>query len=246
MRFAISGALGKMGQECVRVFGAEAAVLADVRAEGTHCLRALSDLAKDIPCDGVVDFSAPEALSEVLSFCLARSIPAVLAVTGYNGTEQEKIVAAAKEIPILLSRNMSVGVHLLGRLCAMLAAATDGDIEIVEIHHAAKRDAPSGTALYLADLVRAARGEAEYVYDRRSRGVRRKTEIGLHALRGGGIVGEHTVHIFAQGETLTLAHRAETRELFARGAHAAAHFLCGKPPKLYTMEDLIEEKLAKL
>ncbi len=243
MRFAILGALGKMGRECVRVFGNEAAVLVDRRAEDTACLRTLAELAEDVPCDGVVDFSAPEALSAVLDFCRRRTVPAVLAVTGYNEAQYAAIAAAAKEIPILQSRNMSVGVHLLGRLCTLLAAATDSDVEIVETHHAAKRDAPSGTALYLADLVRAARGDGEYVYDRRSRGTRRKGEIGIHALRGGSIVGEHTVHFFTQGETLSLSHRAETRELFARGARAAAHFLCGKPPRLYTMEDLIEEKI---
>lgn len=246
MRFAISGALGKMGRECVRVFGAEAAVLVDVRATGAPCLRALSDLAADAPCDGVVDFSAPEALSEVLSFCRARGIPAVLAVTGYNDTHYAEIAEAAREIPILESRNMSVGVHLLGRLCTLLAAATDGDVEIAETHHAAKKDAPSGTALYLADLVRAARRGGEYVYDRRSRGVRHRGEIGIHTLRGGSIVGEHTVHFLAQGETLTLTHRAETRELFARGALAAARFLQGRPPRLYTMEDLIEERLGEM
>lgn len=243
MRFAISGALGKMGQECVRVFGKEAAALVDRRADGASVYTSLADLPQAEPLDAVVDFSAPGALADVLAFCVSRGIPAVLAVTGYSAAQQEEIAAAAKNIPILASRNMSVGVHLLGRLCKLLAAAGAFDIEIVETHHAAKRDAPSGTALYLADLVRDARGSAEFVYDRRSRSGRKQAEIGLHAVRGGSVVGEHAVHFFAHGETLTLTHRAEQRELFARGAYAAARFLVGKPPRLYTMEDLIAERI---
>lgn len=234
-----------MGQECVRVFGKEAAVLIDRRATGAPCYAAFTELAQDEQCDAVVDFSAPDALTDVLAFCQSRHIPAVLAVTGYSAAQQEEIAAAANSIPILASRNMSVGVHLLGRLCKLLAAAENFDIEIVETHHAAKRDAPSGTALYLADLVRDARDSGEFVYDRRSRSGRKSAEIGLHALRGGSVVGEHAVCFFAHGETLILTHRAEQRELFARGAYAAASFLIGMPPRLYTMEDLITKRIDK-
>ena len=243
MRLAISGAMGRMGQECVRVFGKEAAVLVDCRSAGVPVYASLAALEETTACDAVIDFSAPDALTDVLAFCLARGIPAVLAVTGYSAAQNEQIAAAAKQIPILASRNMSLGVHLLGRLCALLAAAGDFDVEITETHHAAKRDAPSGTALYLADLVQKARGGGEFVYDRRSRTRRQQGEIGIHTLRGGSVVGEHTVGFFSHGETLLLTHRAEQRELFARGAYAAAAFLLGKPPHLYTMEDLIAAKL---
>lgn len=249
MHVAISGALGRMGCECVRVFTEEKmdiALCVDRRyAENSAPqFRDFAAVPKEIACDVVVDFSSPDMLDSLLTFCTERKIPAVLATTGFSAGQTDRIAQAATVIPILASRNMSVGVNLLGRLCKMLCTALSPhcDIEIVETHHAAKRDAPSGTALYLADLL-CEITNGEYVYDRRSRDKRTATEIGIHSLRGGSVVGKHEVSFFTKGETLTLTHNAENRELFARGACTAAKFLLGKPPRLYTMDDLTEEIL---
>jgi len=240
MRLAVSGAMGRMGSECVRIFreeGAELAFCVDPRAIN-DCFAEFSEVPKTLLADVIVDFSAPSALEGLLAFCLERGTAAVIATTGFTSGQTDRIAEAATEIPIFLSRNMSVGVHLLGRLCRDVCAVSgiEYDIEIVETHHAAKRDAPSGTALHLADLLRTE--SSVFVYDRRNREKRKPGEIGIHALRGGSVIGRHDVHFFMKGETLTLTHNAENRELFARGAYTAARFLCGKPPGLYTMDDL--------
>lgn len=249
MHVAISGALGRMGCECIRVFTEEKVNIAlciDRRyaEDNAPHFQHFSAVPKEKRCDIVVDFSSPDALEDLLVFCTERKLPAVLATTGFSRKQTDRIAEAATTVPILVSRNMSIGVNLLGRLCKMLCTALSPhcDIEIVETHHAAKRDAPSGTALYLADLL-CEITNGEYVYDRRSRDKRSAGEIGIHSLRGGNIVGKHEVCFFTKGETLTLTHNAENRELFARGAYTAAKFLLGKPPRLYTMDDLTKEIL---
>lgn len=250
MQAAISGAMGKMGKECVRVFAEEGVglpILIDPRAEkedGRH-FRDFSSVPKALLPDILVDFSTPQALADLLAFCQRRSIPAVLATTGFSTGQLDTIREAAEKIPIFQSRNMSVGVNILGRLCASLASALAPacDIEIVETHHASKADAPSGTALYLADKVKQASGGGNYVYDRRVHPRRGAGEIGIHSLRGGSVIGRHEVCFFTKGESLVLSHTAENRELFARGALTAARFLLGKPPALYGMDDLVEELL---
>ena len=249
MRVAISGAMGKMGSACARVFreeNCEIAFCVDARAVG-DCYPAFSAVPQDRQADVLVDFSSPSALVPLLAFCRERRMAAVIATTGFSGTEQAELQAASGEIPLFVSRNMAVGVHWLGRVCKLLAGALAGayDIEIVETHHAAKRDAPSGTALYLADIVGEAMGDAAFVYDRRGREGRHKNEVGIHAVRGGDVIGRHEVHFFGKGESITLSHRAEDRDLFARGAFAAARFLHGKPQGFYTMEDLLTEELQK-
>ena len=199
MRVAISGALGRMGGECIRVFGEEKIklpILVDRRAETseTGMFPRFSCVPQDLLCDIVIDFSAPQTLLPLLEFCRARKIGAVLATTGYSSGQLDTIADAAAEIPIFQSRNMSVGVNLLGRLCELVAGALAPacDIEIVETHHAAKTDAPSGTALYLADTVKRALGGGEFIYDRRVHQKRGLGEIGIHSLRGGSVVGQHT------------------------------------------------------
>ena len=192
----------------------------------------------------VVDFSHPSALSSILDFC--RSHPgtaAVLCTTGYSAEQTKEIQEAAKELPLFYSRNMSLGVNLLIEL-AKKAEAVLGDtfdVEIVEMHHNQKIDAPSGTALMIADAINQVRDESmQYVYDRHSqRKKRKKREIGLHSVRGGTIVGEHQVIFAGQSEVLTLSHSAQSKELFASGAVNAAVFMEGKTPGLYDMSHLI-------
>ena len=192
----------------------------------------------------VVDFSHPSALSSILDFC--RSHPgtaAVLCTTGYSAEQTKEIQEAAKELPLFYSRNMSLGVNLLIEL-AKKAEAVLGDtfdVEIVEMHHNQKIDAPSGTALMIADAINQERDESmQYVYDRHSqRKKREKREIGLHSVRGGTIVGEHQVIFAGQSEVLTLSHSAQSKELFASGAVNAAVFMEGKTPGLYDMSHLI-------
>ncbi|MFR8127496.1 MAG: 4-hydroxy-tetrahydrodipicolinate reductase [Acutalibacter sp.] len=189
-------------------------------------------------------FLSPSALSSILEYC--RSHPgtaAVLCTTGYSAQQTQEIQEAAKELPLFYSRNMSLGVNLLIEL-AKKAEAVLGDsfdVEIVEMHHNQKIDAPSGTALMIADAINQVREDSmQYVYDRHSqRKKREKKEIGLHSVRGGTIVGEHQVIFAGQSEVLTLSHSAQSKELFAAGAVNAAVFMAGKGPGLYDMSHLI-------
>ena len=192
----------------------------------------------------VVDFSNPSALSSILEYC--RSHPgtaAVLCTTGYSAEQTQEIQKAAKELPLFYSRNMSLGVNLLIELAKKAESVLgDGfDVEIVEMHHNQKIDAPSGTALMIADAINQVRENSmQYVYDRHSqRKKREKKEIGLHSVRGGSIVGEHQVIFAGQSEVLTLSHSAQSKELFAVGAVNAALFMNCKGPGLYDMSHLI-------
>lgn len=192
----------------------------------------------------VVDFSNPSALSSILEYC--RSHPgtaAVLCTTGYSAKQTQEIQKAAKELPLFYSRNMSLGVNLLIELAKKAESVLgDGfDVEIVEMHHNQKIDAPSGTALMIADAINQVRENSmQYVYDRHSqRKKREKKEIGLHSVRGGSIVGEHQVIFAGQSEVLTLSHSAQSKELFAVGAVNAALFMNCKGPGLYDMSHLI-------
>lgn len=193
--------------------------------------------------DVIVDFSHPAVLNDLLSFATERRLPLIIATTGMTGEQIEDIKKATLEIPIFFSFNMSLGVSLLVKLVRQAAAALgEGfDVEIVERHHNQKVDAPSGTALMLAD---AAKEGLPYtpglVYERESRRQKRGAhEIGIHSVRGGNIVGEHDVLFAGTDELFTISHSARSRTVFATGAYKAAHFIIGKAPGLYTMEDLV-------
>lgn len=192
----------------------------------------------------VIDFSHPTTLPSILEYCRAHhGVAAVLCTTGYSAQETKEIEEAAKELPLFYSRNMSLGVNLLIEL-AKKAEAVLGDafdVEIVEMHHNQKIDAPSGTALMIADAINQVRDDSmSYVYDRHSqRKKREKKEIGLHSVRGGTIVGEHQVIFAGQSEVITLSHSAQSKELFAAGAVNAAVFMAGKGSGLYNMSHLI-------
>lgn len=238
-----------MGTLCREVFalaGETVAFTVDLRMpEGqSNGYRHIADLPSALPCDCVVDFSSAAGTAELLAVCAARKFPVVIATTGHTDDDRAAMHTAAKTIPVFAARNMSVGVHLCGAICEKLASALQGcDVEILEEHHASKADAPSGTALYFADRVRAGGAGDTFVYDRRVTGKRAKGEIGMHSLRGGSVVGRHKICFFCGGETVYIEHVAEDRELFARGALAAARFLLDKPPALYGMEDLAASML---
>lgn len=192
--------------------------------------------------DVVIDFSHPAALTPLLSFCKKRGVSAVLATTGYSPEQLAEIDEAAKDVPIFRSANMSLGINVVIELIKKAASILDGyDIEIVERHHNRKVDAPSGTALMLADAAASAVPyDANYVYDRHNvRQPREKHEIGISALRGGTIVGDHEVIFAGRDEVIELHHHAASREIFANGAVKASKFLIGKEPGLYSMADLV-------
>lgn len=195
--------------------------------------------------DVIVDFSHHTATESLLSYARRTKTPLVIATTGHTEEELAEIHTAATEVAIFRSGNMSIGINLLMELCRT-AAETLGvefDVEIVERHHNRKLDAPSGTALMLADAVAETREESEYVYDRHSvRRQRSQKEIGIHSVRGGSIVGEHEVLFAGENEMISLTHTATSREVFATGALRAAEYMKGKSAGLYNMSDLIARK----
>ncbi len=190
----------------------------------------------------MIDFSQPAGTLELVKACAERSVPLVVGTTGFEPEQWRALEVSAARIPLLISPNLSRAVNLLMRLAGEVARALgdSADIEIVERHHHFKKDAPSGTALRLAEIVGQAIGSARFVHGRQGQvGERPRGEIGLHALRSGDNPGEHTVVFGLMGECLELSHRALNRDGFALGALDAAKFLAGKPPRLYTMNDLL-------
>lgn len=202
----------------------------------------------DITCeaDVIIDFSHPSALNGLLSFAVDRKLPAVIATTGLSDSQIAQIRAASYLIPVFFSFNMSLGINLLLELTrkAALVLGNEFDIEIVEAHHNQKIDAPSGTALMLANEINdALDGQYSYEYDRHSqRKKRTKKEIGIHAIRGGTIVGEHEVIFAGRDELVTLSHSARSKDVFAVGAVNAAVFLKDRPAGLYDMRSLVDSK----
>jgi 4-hydroxy-tetrahydrodipicolinate reductase len=192
--------------------------------------------------DALIDFSMPAAALTVARACAERKVPLVVGTTGFEPEQRAELEALASSIPVLISSNFSRAVNLLMRLAGEAARALkdSADIEIVERHHRFKKDAPSGTALRLAEVVGEAIGSHRHAHGRQGiTGERPRGEIGLHALRTGDNPGEHTVVFGLMGECLELTHRALNRDGFARGAIDAAKFLAGKPARLYTMNDLL-------
>lgn len=191
--------------------------------------------------DVIVDFSHHSALSGLLDYATRTGTPLVVCTTGHTEEELAAMRAASERVAVFFSRNMSLGINLLISLCRRAAATlgTDFDIEIIEKHHNKKLDAPSGTALMIADAL-SEDAEHAYVYDRHAeRRARAKGEIGLHAVRGGTIVGEHEVLFCGKDEVVTLSHSAASREVFATGAIRAARFMKGKATGFYNMDDVI-------
>lgn len=199
----------------------------------------------DVHADAVIDFSHPSCLGNLLEYAKKTHTPLVVATTGLSPKQQEEMKEASKEVGIFFSANMSLGINLLLDLVsrATKLLGDSFDIEVIEKHHNQKLDAPSGTALMIADKIKESMSEeAEYVYDRHAvRQKRQKNEIGLHAVRGGTIVGEHEVLFCGQDEVIEIKHSAASREVFAAGAIRAAKFVAEKPAGFYNMQDLVNE-----
>ena len=245
MKILISGALGFMGREVAaqaKAMGIEVACGVDV-APGTADFPLYTTFEDCPPVDVIVDFSTWKPGADLLTYALKHRIPAVIATTGLSEEQLAAIDEAAKVIPIFRSGNMSLGIALL-RALAKKAASVLGetfDIEIVEAHHNRKADAPSGTALMLLDAVKeGCESEREAQFGRHGRDCkRRKQEIGVHALRGGTVTGEHEVIFFGTSERVKISHSAENRSVFAAGALKAAAFLAEQKPGLYSMDDVV-------
>ena len=191
--------------------------------------------------DVMIDFSHHSALEGLLAYATRTGTPLVVCTTGHTEEEMQMMKKASEKVAVFFSRNMSLGINLLISLCRRAAATLgeDFDIEIIEKHHNQKLDAPSGTALMIADAL-CEDAEHPYVYDRHAvRKKREKGEIGLHAVRGGTIVGEHEVMFCGKDEIVTLSHSAASREVFATGALRAANFLVGKGAGFYNMDDVV-------
>lgn len=193
--------------------------------------------------DVIVDFSHPLAFDDITDFAMSRKIPIVIATTGLSSKQMEKMKSMASEIPVFFSANYSIGVNLLIELVKRTAKALENsfDIEIVEKHHNRKIDAPSGTALAIADAItESISNQSVYIYDRHSVLKKRaKNEIGIHSIRGGTIVGEHDVIFAGNNENIEIKHSAASRDIFAAGAIRAAKFLSQKAAGYYTMENLL-------
>ena len=245
---AISGANGKMGRVIADICASrdDVKVIAGVDLFG----ESYSDFPivrsyKELPQkpDVVIDFSNPALLDSLLEYCLTNGVPAVLATTGYNEEQKAQIVKAAESIPVFFSFNMSLGINLLVQLAkkAVAVLGDQFDIEIVEKHHNQKIDAPSGTAIMLANAINEEAGDKyELVYDRHSvRAKRKQSEIGMHAVRGGTIVGEHEILFAGRDEVISLKHEAHSKSVFAAGSVNAAVFLSGKSSGLYDMSDML-------
>ncbi len=259
MRLAIHGVTGRMGQAVTRIaasegisivgaiassgsagLGRDAGEIAGAGAVGTIVT---ADAASGLlGSDVVIDFSQPAALPHLLKLAMREKIAVVSGTTRLDATGERLLDEAAKIVPVLWAANTSLGVQVLAELVtlAVQKLGLGFDVEIVETHHRAKIDAPSGTAERLRLAVEEARGELHRVAGREGNvGPRKPDEIGVLAMRGGDVIGDHTIHLLGHGERLELTHRATNRDLFARGALRAARFLHGKPAGRYTMADLL-------
>ncbi|MBQ3202542.1 MAG: 4-hydroxy-tetrahydrodipicolinate reductase [Clostridia bacterium] len=245
MKLILNGALGRMGRAVASLAadrGHEIVAGVDV-AVGEAGFPVYTDWADCPAADAVIDFSNPSALEAELAYVTAHNLPLVLCTTGLSAEQIAVVHKAAETIPVFFSSNMSLGVAVLSALTKKAAAVLGDtfDIEIVEMHHNQKLDAPSGTALMLADAAKAGLSyEPEYTYDRHTRRQKRqKQEIGIASLRGGTVVGEHSVYFAGEQEVLTLSHSAGSRSVFASGALTASAFIVGKQPGMYSMEDIL-------
>ncbi|MFO0748095.1 MAG: 4-hydroxy-tetrahydrodipicolinate reductase [Myxococcota bacterium] len=239
----IIGAHGRMGRRLVALAPEVGlSVAAEVDAHGPALDAALAKVAR---C--VIDFSAPAQAQATIAFCIAHEVPLVLGTTGLAADDEAALASAARHIPLVFAANFSLGVHVLMTLVSEAARLLDSgwDVELVEAHHRRKVDAPSGTALALAQRIAAARhvGLGEVVVHGREGqvGARPKGELGMHAVRGGSVVGEHQVRFLGDGEEVVLEHRALDRDIFVRGALRSASWLLGgdRPPGRYGLADVL-------
>ncbi len=247
-RLIISGANGKMGKVIRNVVSTKddcevvAGIDINTESDSFPVYDSPEKIAEE--ADVIIDFSNPALLDSLLDFAVSRKIPLVIGTTGYDEAQKEKIRKASEKTAVFFTYNMSLGVNLLASLAkkAVEVLGSDFDIEIVEKHHNQKIDAPSGTALMLADaMCEEIDRPMKYEYDRHSKREKRtRDEIGIHAVRGGTIVGEHEIIFAGRDEIITLSHSARSKEIFAVGAVNAAMFMNGKEAGLYDMSQMID------
>lgn len=249
---AIVGCNGKMGyyvtqavadkDDCKTLFGVDAF---GSNNYDFNVYKSFNDV--NVKPDVIIDFSNPAALDGMLEYAVKNSVPCVICTTGYSKQQISQIKKASEQIAIFYSGNMSLGINLLIEISKQAAAVLGNqfDIEIVEKHHNQKVDAPSGTALMIADgISETLENEPQYVYDRHTyRKKRSKNEIGIHSVRGGSIVGEHEVIFAGHDEVVTISHQAQSKEVFAVGSVNAAVFLSKQKPGMYNMSDLLLSKM---
>lgn len=253
VRVIMHGCNGRMGQVIAGIIKEddqiEIAAGVDVSRHIENSFPVFDSIREcDVKADVVIDFAAADAVDDLLDVCSGRQLPVVVCTTGLSEEQVAHVTEASKKTAVLRSANMSLGINLLMNLVKQAAgvlAQAGFDMEIVEKHHNQKKDAPSGTALALADSLReGAKGTYEYIFDRsKDLEKRRPEEIGISAVRGGSIVGEHDVIFAGVDEVITFQHTAYSRAIFGKGAVSAAKFLAGKPAGLYTMSDVIEAEL---
>lgn len=238
MKAVLCGANGAMGKLIGGVLGQD--VVGKVSIDGENGVCKTFDQLGPVEADVVIDFSHHTAVADVLAYAKKIGAAAVIGTTGHTEEEKAMIYEAAKEIPVFFSGNMSLGIAVLCRLAKEAASYfPDADIEIVEVHHNRKVDAPSGTALMLFNAVKEARPQAVANCGRSGEGKRTKEEVGISSLRMGNVVGIHEVHIHTGTQCLTLKHEAVTRAMLADGAVDAARFMVGKAKGLYNMENIL-------
>ena len=241
MRAIICGANGAMGKLIDGILSEE--VIGRVSIDGENGVPKTFEELGEVNADVLIDFSHHSAVADVLNYARKIGCAVVIGTTGHTAEEKTLIYEAAKELPVFYSGNMSLGIAVLSKLARQAAACfPDAGIEIVEVHHNRKVDAPSGTAHMLFNAIREVRPDAVEVCGRAGEGKRKKNEIGVASLRMGSVVGIHEVHICTPSQTLTLRHEAGTRAMLAEGAVDAARFMEGKTAGLYTMTELLEEK----
>ena len=244
MKLAIAGAAGRMGRALIEAAAADkelsvvCAFDSAAAGEQVGSVRIVSDPAAVAQADVVLDFTRPEGTLALLKHAKAM----VIGTTGFTEEDKERIAQAAKRIPIVLAANFAVGVNTVYKLAETAARilGDDCDVEIVEAHHRHKVDAPSGTALQLGEIIAGALNKKDFVFGRKGViGERQKKQIGFHAIRGGDIVGEHTVIFAGAGERVEVTVRSQSRATYANGALRAAKWLKGRPPALYAMADVL-------
>lgn len=241
MKAIICGANGAMGTLLCNLLKDE--VVGKVSIDGASGVPTSFQQLGSVGADIILDFSHHTAVSSLLEYAVEHRCAAVIGTTGHTAQERALIARASEKIPVFFSGTMSLGIAVLCRLAKQAAAFfPEADIEIVEVHHNRKVDAPSGTAHLLFDSIAQVRPEATEHCGRSGEGKRSQNEIGISSLRMGGIVGIHEVHVCTPTQALTLRHEAFSREMMAEGAVDAARFLLGKPVGLYDMNDLVEER----
>ena len=247
MKIVICGCNGKMGKALKNIIDkSENLILAagiDKVLTGKEDFPAFKSIENlNTEADVLIDFSHPSALESILNYCENKNLPAVICTTGLDEIQVEKIKKASKKIPVFYSRNMSIGINLLITLAKKATEfLSEGfDIEIIEKHHNQKIDAPSGTALMIAEEISKKRPKTNYVFDRtNTRNKRSKEEIGISCIRAGSICGDHEVIFAGENEIITISHHAQSRNIFASGSIKAAMFVTSKSPGFYTMEDMV-------